>query len=73
MSVHLIRDIDEFLAEFQVSEYRFGFLAAKNGRLVERLRKKGRVWPETEQEVRNYMSNCRKAGRLLQKHEEVAA
>ncbi len=60
MSVHLIEEIDRFLAEFPLSEYRFGYLAAKNGRLVPRLREEGRVWPETEQRVREFMTERRK-------------
>lgn len=44
-----------------MGEYRFGLLAAKNGRLVERLRagrsngRPARVWPETEIEIRAFM------------------
>jgi len=60
MSVHLIQEIDRFLAEFPLSEHRFGFLAANNGRLVERLRKNRRIWPDTEQRVRKFMIERRK-------------
>lgn len=62
MSHTLLSDIDKFLAETGMSEYRFGLLAAKNGRLVERLRaqstpkgRPARVWPETEAQVRAFM------------------
>jgi len=48
-------DIDAFLAETKMGEYRFGYLAAKNGRLVERLRAGRRVWPDTEINVRAFM------------------
>lgn len=60
----LLSDIERFLAETGMGEYRFGYLAARNGRLVERLRvgtteKRGkpvRVWPETEQQIRAFMA-----------------
>lgn len=60
----LLSDIDAFLAETGMGEYRFGYLAARNGRLVERLRagttpERGKpVWirPETEQQVRDFMA-----------------
>lgn len=63
MSAKLLSDIDAFLAETRMGEFRFGLLAAKNGRLVERLRAgrtdKGKpvlVRPETEQKVRDFMA-----------------
>lgn len=61
MSTTLLTDIEEFLRETGMGEYRFGILAAKNGRLLERLRKPrsngrpARVWPETEMEIRAFM------------------
>lgn len=55
MAKTLIDDIDTFLTETGLSAYRFGYLAVKNGRLVERLRSGRRVWPETEAEVRAFM------------------
>lgn len=68
MEAHLITEIDKFLAETGMGEYRFGLLAAKNGRLVERLRQgttpKGKpvlVRPETEQQVRAFIAE-RRAG-----------
>jgi hypothetical protein len=76
MSVHLIQEIDAFLAEFELGEHRFGYLAAKNGRLVERLRSGGRVWPETEQQIREFMNKRRadaKAGRGKRERAEAAA
>lgn len=58
----LLSEIDAFLTESGMGEYRFGLLAAKNGRLVERLRSgktpKGRpvrIWPETEMQVRAFI------------------
>lgn len=63
MSSKLLSDIAVFLTETGMGEYRFGLLAAKNGRLVERLKAgitdKGKpvlVRPETEQRVRDFMA-----------------
>lgn len=55
MSRTLLSEIEAFLAEHPMSGHRFGMLAIKNGRLVERLQNGGRVWPETEAEVRAFM------------------
>lgn len=59
MKEHLLSEIEEFLRETGISEYRFGFLAVRNGRLVERLRAGRRIWPETEAEVREFISEAR--------------
>lgn len=59
MSVQLLSEIEAFLAEFGIGEHRFGILAANNGRLVERLRAGGRVWPETEDRIRQFMRERR--------------
>jgi hypothetical protein len=64
MSTKLLSDIDDFLAETGMGAFRFGLLAAKNGRLVERLRagttgvrrKPVLVRPETEQRIRDFMA-----------------
>lgn len=63
MSVQLLSDIEQFRAEFRMGEHRFGILAANNGRLVERLRAGGRVWPETEDRVRKFMAERRAAAK----------
>jgi hypothetical protein len=62
MQTNLLHDIDDFLASTGMGEYRFGILAARNGRLLERLRAgttpKGRpvrVWPDTEAQIRSFM------------------
>ena len=75
MSVQLIDEIDGFLAEFDIGEHRFGILAASNGRLVERLRLGGRVWPETEERIRNFMSERRskKSGRYRRESAQAVA
>lgn len=67
MSNSLLSEIDKFLAETGMGQYRFGIKAAKNGRLVERLRagttkKNGKpVWvrPETEKAIRDFMAAYR--------------
>ena len=55
MSKKLLEEIEAFLSETGTGTFRFGIKAAKNGRLIERLRAGGRVWPETEIEVRAYI------------------
>lgn len=55
MRQNLISEIRDFLADTGLSAYRFGFLAVRNGRLVERLEAGKRIWPETEAEVRAYI------------------
>lgn len=60
MDNRLLSDIEAFLAETGMTEHAFG-RAIGNGRLFERLRsigkrgKSGRVWPETEVQVRAFM------------------
>lgn len=63
MSVHLLQEIEEFLVEFEIGDFRFGLLAAHNGRLVERLRDGGEILPRTERKVREYMAQRREAKR----------
>ncbi len=66
MSTPLLRDIEDFLSQTGMGSFRFGLLAASNGRLVEQLRtprKNGlarRVWPETEAKIRAFMLTERK-------------
>lgn len=55
MNAKLLSEIDRFLAAEGIGEHRFGILAASNGRLVERLRSGGRIWPETAARVRDFM------------------
>ena len=63
MTDTLLTDIEQFLAETGMGEYRFGLKAARNGRLIERLRAGttplGKpVWlrPETERQIRDFMA-----------------
>ncbi|MGQ3486090.1 hypothetical protein ACTBW4_01205 [Roseovarius pacificus] len=62
----LIHQIDEFLTRTGLSEHRAGILLANNGRLIPRLRQGRRIWPETEQRIRDALkreterrSDCR--------------
>lgn len=58
----LITDIEAFLAETGMGASYFGKAAAKNSELVQRLRAGGRVWPETEEQVRRFIAARREAG-----------
>lgn len=53
----LLLEVDAFLAETGMGETYFGLCAARNPHLVARLRGGGRVWPETAQRVRDFISN----------------
>lgn len=59
MHTPLLKEIDEFLSETGLGPHRFGILAAKNGRLVERLRAGRRIWPDTESQIREFMASER--------------
>lgn len=61
MKHDLLSEIEEFMRAEKIGEHRFGILAANNGRLVERLRAGGRVWPDTEDQIRSYMRDRRRA------------
>ncbi|MDP3936708.1 MAG: hypothetical protein Q8R92_01075 [Deltaproteobacteria bacterium] len=59
MSVDLLTEVEAFLVESGLGEHRFGILAVKNGRLVERLRNNRRIWPDTEMKVRAFIRSRR--------------
>ena len=63
MNADLLSEINKFLAAEKLGEHRFGILAANNGRLVERLRSGGRIWPETEEQVRKFMASRQQSER----------
>jgi hypothetical protein len=69
MSKDLLTLIEEHLAETGRSPHRFGFLAAKNFRLVERLRQGKPVLTTTDASVRSYIAAERKK---LHKSEQAA-
>ncbi len=56
MKSPLLTEIEAFLTETGRGSFMFGYLSVQNGRLVERLRKGGRVWPETEAQIRAFMA-----------------
>ena len=55
----LIDAIDTFLAATGMGPSYFGKRAVGNSELVRRVRAGGRVWPETEAAVRDFMAACR--------------
>lgn len=65
----LLKEIEEFCAEYRLSSYTFGYKAVKNGRLVERLKNGGRIWPENEKAVREFMDNYRQNSKKGMQHE----
>jgi len=67
MHTELLSEIEAFLEAEKLGEHRFGILAANNGRLVERLRSGGRIWPDTEERVREFI-----AGRKAPTQESAA-
>ncbi len=52
----LIAEIDAFIAATGMGETYFGAKALGNSKLVARLRDGKRVWPDTEQAVRDFMA-----------------
>lgn len=73
MSKSLISEIEAYLAESGLSEARFGWLSSRNSRLVERLRDGGRIWPETEARVREWMRLHHGRGRYPSRKAQTAA
>jgi hypothetical protein len=57
MDKTLLSEIVAFLADHPMTDYKFGIQAAHNGRLLERLRSGGRVWPEQEQRIRDFIKS----------------
>lgn len=66
MAQTLIHEIREFLAETGLSAYRFGFKAARNGRLVERLEAGNPILNTTEQRVREFIKQERRKRQTVQ-------
>lgn len=61
-SAPLLKEIEAFLAEHPMGESHFGKVAAKNSELIKRLRRGGRVWPETDMAVRAFILSRRRSG-----------
>ena len=51
----LLAEIEEYLEARQMGANYFGKQAVGNSDLVPRLRRGGRVWPETQDKVREYI------------------
>lgn len=62
MLIHktLLQEIHDFLAETGMGATYFGKKAASNSELVARLESGGRVWPETEEKIRAFISSQRR-------------
>lgn len=59
-SQKLLDEIEAYLSETGMSATYFGKLAMNTSDLVPRLRRGGRVWPETEAKVRAFLKARRK-------------
>lgn len=69
----LLADIDAFLRSSGMGESYFGKAAVGNSELVKRLRAGGRVWPETEDRLRDFMSSYSPAARAQPAPEKRAS
>lgn len=58
-TVKLIEEIRTFLNVTQMGKTYFGKKSIGNSELVNRLEKGGRIWPDTERRVREFMDNYR--------------
>lgn len=65
---HLLEEIEAFLSETGMGPSYFGKQAVRNSEIVGRLRAGGRVWPETEAQLRGFMLAARRSA----KQERVA-
>jgi len=52
----LLDEIETFLSESKMSASYFGKVSINNSELVKRLRKGGRIWPDTEMKIRLFMA-----------------
>jgi len=59
-STSLLTEIEAFLTETGMGPSYFGKQAAKNSEIISRLRKGGRIWPETEWKIRLFIAEERK-------------
>lgn len=53
--IPLLKEIERFCQKNGIAAYRVAKEGAGNGDLINRLRKGGRVWPETEDKIRAWM------------------
>ena len=59
----LLAELEAFLSATQMGASYFGKRATGNSEMVARLRNGGRVWPETEQQARDFMAAHRAQAR----------
>lgn len=59
----ILNEIDAFLRESGMGASYFGKVATGNSELVARLRAGGRVWPETDEKVREFIKAERRKAR----------
>lgn len=59
MAQNLISEIEAFKTETGLSDHRIGMLLASNGKLIERLRSGRRIWPDTEERIRENLTRER--------------
>lgn len=57
---HLLDEIETFLTETGMGPSYFGKQAVRNSEIVSRLRNGGRIWPETEAQLRAFMLAARR-------------
>lgn len=62
MTHPILHDIDAFLRRTNLSETYFGRQAANDWKLISQLRKGRRLWPQTEQRIRDFMASYRPRG-----------
>lgn len=68
----ILTELEAFRRETGLSEHRIGIIIANNGRLFERMRSNGRVWPETEALIRASLA-AERAKRRAKKTSGAAA
>lgn len=61
MTHTLLYEIEAFLKAHGMDDYRFGFEAVRNGRLVDRLRDGRDILTSTEERVRTFMREYERA------------
>ena len=64
---HLLEEIESFLSETGMGPSYFGKQAVRNSEIVARLRAGGRVWPETEAQLRGFMLAVRRSPKQSEK------
>lgn len=62
MTHPILPDIEAFLRRTNLSETYFGRQAANDWKLISQLRKGRRLWPQTEQRIRDFMDSYQPRG-----------